>query len=78
MQQITISTSSSQSKRDSFIEALTNVIIGYVISVGSQLVIFPHFNVHLPLIVNLEIGLWFTVISLARSYVLRRWFNSRK
>ena len=81
MQQSSISVQEQeigQSKRESFIEALTNVIIGYAVSVGSQLVIFPHFDIHLPLLVNLEMGLWFTFISLARSYLLRRWFNSRQ
>jgi len=81
MQQSSISVQESeigQSKRESFIEALTNVIIGYAVSVGSQLVIFPYFNIHLPLLVNLEMGLWFTFISLARSYLLRRWFNSKQ
>lgn len=81
MQQTSVSVEqqeSGQTKRESFIEALTNVIIGYVVSVASQLAIFPIFGVNLPLIVNLEMGLWFTVISLARSYLLRRWFNSRQ
>ena len=78
MSELAVDENDGQSKRESFLEALTNVIIGYVISVASQLVIFPHFDVHLPLIVNLEMGLWFTVISLARSYLLRRWFNLRQ
>jgi len=35
------------------------------------------FNVHLPFYDNLLIGLWFTAVSVVRSYVLRRWFTRR-
>ena len=64
-----------QSKTHSFIESCTNVTVGYVVALGSQLIIFPFFNIHLPLKDNAIIGLWFTVISLVRSYILRRTFN---
>lgn len=67
----------NQSRRASLAEAVINVLIGYVIAVASQLVIFPLFGVHLPLSDNLLIGVWFTAVSLVRSYVIRRWFNAR-
>ena len=57
------------------IESAANVVIGYMVALGSQLVVFPMFGVHLPLQDNLLIGLWFTAISLVRSYLVRRWFN---
>lgn len=57
------------------IESAANVVIGYMVALGSQLVVFPMFDVHLPLQDNLLIGLWFTAISLVRSYLVRRWFN---
>ena len=65
----------SQSRAQSMIESAANVVIGYMVALGSQLVIFPMFGVHLPLQDNLLIGLWFTAISLVRSYLVRRWFN---
>ena len=65
----------SQSRAMSGAESVANVAIGYGVAVASQLVIFPLFGVHLPLSDNLLIGAWFTVISLARSYVVRRLFN---
>lgn len=65
----------SQSRAQSMIESAANVVIGYMVSLGSQLVVFPMFGVHLPLQDNLLIGLWFTAISLVRSYLVRRWFN---
>ena len=57
------------------IEAVANVVIGYWIAVGAQMAIFPLFGVHLPVSDNLMIAVLFTVVSLVRSYVLRRVFN---
>lgn len=66
-----------QSKLGSLLEACANTALGYLIALASQLAIFPHFGIHLPLQDNLAIGAWFTLISLLRGYVLRRWFNAR-
>lgn len=66
-----------QSKTHSLIESLTNVSIGYVVALLSQIVVFPMFNIYVPLSDNLLIGLWFTVISIFRSYVVRRYFNKK-
>lgn len=65
----------SQSKKHSMMESITNIAIGYGVALASQLLIFPLYDMHLPLSDNIAIGAWFTVISLIRSYVLRRWFN---
>jgi len=64
-----------QSRRGSFVESLVNVLIGYLVAVGSQVIIFPLFGLHIPLRDNFIMGLWFTVISILRSYSLRRFFN---
>ena len=66
-----------QRKRHSFIESITNVLIGYLIAVGSQILIFPIFNIHIPLKDNFLIGMYFTVISIVRSYTIRRWLLIR-
>lgn len=66
-----------QTKTHSLIESLTNVAIGYVVALLSQIVLFPMFNIYVPLSDNLLIGLWFTVISIFRSYVVRRYFNKK-
>lgn len=66
-----------QSRTHSLIESLSNVLIGFLVSFVSQLVIFPLFDINVPLSDNFMIGLWFTVISIARSYVLRRCFNKK-
>jgi di/tricarboxylate transporter len=65
----------SQSRTGSLMEAIYNVMLGYAIAVASQVAIFPLFGINIPLTDNLLIGLYFTAISLARSYVLRRLFN---
>lgn len=66
-----------QSKTHSLIESITNVAIGYVVALLSQIVVFPMFNIYVPLSDNLLIGLWFTVISIFRSYAVRRYFNKK-
>lgn len=66
-----------QTRKGSLIESLVNILIGYGIAIASQRVIFPMFGVEVPLSANLWMGAWFTIISLIRSYILRRWFNAR-
>ena len=66
----------NQTKIESLLESLVNIIIGYSVALASQLLIFPMVDIDVPLSTNLWIGLWFTLISLARSYVIRRWFNA--
>lgn len=66
-----------QTRLGSLIESGMNIAIGYFVALLSQLIIFPLFGIHIPLHDNLMIGMWFTVISLIRSYIIRRWFNAR-
>jgi ABC-type Fe3+-siderophore transport system permease subunit len=66
----------SQTKLGSFAEAWANIFIGFTINYAANLIILPLFGFHsLTAWKNFEIGLLYTLISLARSYVLRRWFN---
>ena len=66
-----------QTKYQSFIESLTNILIGYLTALLSQLIIFDLFDIDVTFQDNLLIGLYFTVISLIRSYLVRRYFNKR-
>lgn len=66
-----------QTRTHSLIESCTNVLVGYLVAVGSQIAIFPMFGVHLPVGDNFLIGLWFTAISIVRSYAIRRVFTRR-
>ena len=64
-----------QSRRLSFLEALTNVVVGYALAVLTQLIVFPWVGLTASLQDNLAIGAAFVGVSLIRSYVLRRVFE---
>lgn len=64
-----------QSRRQSLIEAITNVMVGYALAVITQIVVFPWFGLQVSLGDNLAIGALFVMISLLRSYALRRLFE---
>ena len=66
-----------QTKYQSLIESLTNILIGYLTALLSQVLIFPLFDIYVSFQDNLLIGLYFTIISLLRSYLVRRYFNKR-
>lgn len=65
-----------QSRLMSLIEAIVNVAVGYGIAVLTQILIFPVFGLHTTLAQNLQMGLVFTGVSICRSFVLRRLFES--
>lgn len=66
----------SQSRAMSFVESCINVLVGYGVAVLAQVAIFPVFGIRVSLADNLLIGAFFTVVSIGRSYVLRRLFNA--
>ena len=64
-----------QSRAMSLVEAVANVIVGYGVAVVTQILIFPIFGLHTTLAQNLKLGLVFTIVSIGRSYALRRLFE---
>ncbi len=66
----------AQSRRMSLLEAVTNVAVGYVLAVATQIMVFPWFGLHPSLGDNLSLGAIFTAISLIRGYALRRLFEA--
>lgn len=65
-----------QNRLESLTEAITNIAVGYSVSVTSQVIVYPLVGIRgVPLHTNLLIGVIFTGISLVRSYILRRYFN---
>lgn len=64
----------TQSRRMSFVEAVTNIVVCYILAVAAQFAVFPSFGLHPSFGENLAIGALFTGISLLRSYTLRRLF----
>ena len=67
----------TQTRLGSLIEAFMNVLIGFSINFCANLVILPLFGYTPSLMDNFQIGLLYTVVSIARSYTIRRWFNAR-
>jgi hypothetical protein len=65
-----------QSRRMSLVESLINVAIGYVVAVATQIAVFPLFGLEVSLSDNLAIGGLFTVVSIVRSYAVRRLFEA--
>jgi hypothetical protein len=65
----------SQPRIHSLAEAVANVAIGYIIAIAAQVAIFPLFGIYIGAADHLAIGALFTVVSLLRSYLLRRMFN---
>jgi hypothetical protein len=64
-----------QSRMMSLVEAATNVVVGIIVAVATQVVVFPILGLQASLGQNLKLALVFTGVSLARSYVLRRLFE---
>ncbi len=60
----------------SLLESLTNVAIGYGVAVATQIAVFPLFGLEVSLSDNLAIGGLFTLVSIARSYAVRRLFEA--
>lgn len=65
-----------QTRKASLAESLMNVAIGYGIALASQIIVFPWFGINIPLSRNILIGLIFTLVSIARSFALRRFFEA--
>lgn len=65
-----------QSRLMSLVESLANVLVGYGVAVATQMAVFPLFGLAVTVSENLLIGLIFTVVSIVRSYALRRGFEA--
>ena len=66
----------TQSRLMSLVESVANVLVGYGVAVVTQILIFPIFGLHTTLAQNLKMGAIFTVVSIARSFALRRVFEA--
>jgi len=65
-----------QSRLMSLVESIANVAVGYGVAVVTQILIFPIFGLHTTLAQNLKMGAIFTIVSIARSFALRRVFEA--
>lgn len=64
-----------QTRIGSLKESLTNLVIGFLLSLAIQIWITPLFGVQVPIDSHVVITLIFTVASILRSYVIRRIYN---
>lgn len=64
-----------QPRLQSFIEAITSTLIGLVVAMVTQLIVFPLYGLEINLQSNIEIAGIFTAVSIVRGYLVRRWFN---
>lgn len=67
-----------QTKKQSLIESLTSTTIGIIIGIVLNLTILPIFGYPVSVVDSLWISVIFTVVSIIRSYIIRRWFNSKE
>lgn len=65
-----------QSRLMSAVESGVNVAVGFGIAVATQAVVFPIFGLHASTSDHWAIGAVFTVVSVIRSYCLRRVFEA--
>ncbi len=65
----------SQSRKMSLTEITTSTLIGLVVSLISNLLIFKGMDIKISWLENFEMTGFFTVISIVRGYFVRRLFN---
>lgn len=65
----------SQSRMSSLAETCISIAIGFLVSLGITAVVMPAYGHPVSLGDNLQITAIFTVASIARGYLVRRWFN---
>ena len=65
-----------QSRTMSMVEMTTGKILGFVVAVSSQMIVYPlYFDQHIPITQNMQLGLIFMSIAAVKSYGVRRFFN---
>ena len=65
----------AQTRLMSFIEAITNLVVGFIVALLTQMVVFPLFGIEAGAREHVSIACVFTMVSLVRSYTLRRVFE---
>jgi len=64
-----------ETKKQSLIEAVANIMVGCPISLFINILILPMFGFTPSFSQNFKIWLIFTIVALVRSYVMRRTFS---
>lgn len=63
----------SQSRLESGVEAVIGTLIGFAVGVLTQVIVMPFYGIELNLTQNMSLCAVFTVVSLLRGYIVRRW-----
>ena len=66
-----------QTKKQSFIEANINTFIGFLVSLALAYFILPLWGFERGIVASFEITFIYTVVSIARNYIIRRYFALR-
>jgi hypothetical protein len=66
-----------QSRRDSLIEAIVNTFIGFLITCAVAPLLYWIANVKMSAGQMGVANLLFTLVSVIRNYLIRRWFNGK-
>lgn len=66
-----------QSKKQSMVESLTNIIVGLLTSFIIQLIIYPILNIPVSFNQNIIITIVFFIASFVRGYLIRRYYNNK-
>lgn len=67
----------TQTRIGSLIESLVNIAVGFCLAMITNSIVMPAFGYHVTARDNFWITVSFTVVSLVRQYLLRRFFNAR-
>ena len=65
-----------QSKIESLIESIINTSLGFLVALITQILIYPIFDIDVTMGDQALLALIFTVVSLVRGYIVRRYFNT--
>jgi hypothetical protein len=66
----------SQTRLGSFLESWANIPVGFALNWGLNLIVLPWFGFDIHAGQAFNVGLIFTVVSVVRSYAMRRVFNT--
>ena len=67
----------NQTRRGSLIEVALNTGIGFMVSFIAWPAVAWYIDIPYEFTQAIEVTIFFTVLSIARGYIVRRWFNAR-
>lgn len=65
----------AQTVKQSWLEIGVNTIVGFILSVGIQMIIYPLMGIPVTMGENISITLIFMAVGITRSFLIRRVFN---